>query len=277
MNKFKAASGFLLIFIFIYIRFLKERILGPINPQPSIGKIIGLILIISLYIYLIYRTLIPVKSENILQKITIKIAEIYKSLLLEAYITLNEILGKYYGIFLTQYFIPFWGNMHRQLHIYLIFFCKYFIPILIPIVFVIEVCIYKEIKYFPKIIILMFFYFLIDILWFISTHYANESLELYKKIFIIEEEKENGKKKITIKVNPNLSEIDYYNVSYKKNFEILAQEYIKIKNEYLPGFLNYPHLSNTKINKYKKSYLVIRYLLWIIGWITMLIYIINNN
>lgn len=264
LHKISLLFGILIITGFIYLRFIKKKTIGPIEIHFSIPLLIGILISILIYIFLLYKIFVPTQYESFFTVFLKKLHHFYKSSLIDTYIVF-----RYFGgaplMWLIKWLINFWLKIKILTHTSLITIIKYVFPNIIALVFMIEVCFFKTFTYFPLSLLLILPNICLDIFWFILLYEVQDDFKLIKSYFDIEESHDDTKFTIKQELTEDLFAIVQHNMT------LLIHKYINLRDNEIPFFSSYSALCEIKN---KKLYLFIRYFCWLIGWVGMLIYLL---
>jgi hypothetical protein len=282
MNKkqfFTIFAGILIFLYYFYLRFLRLRQTGPINPEFTWLSIILYIFSISLTVLaLITLTHLIILAVQDKKKMNAYIAGIIKKfknflqlftflreLIISAYDNLTIKIPKY-NIFLEGA-MNFWFNVSPYYR-YISIFGIYLPSLIVAISFFIDVVINKNFHYFPKILIIMLLPFCIRLLHWIVKR---ECFTFCSTLQTILDRTEISPNRFTFTVrpetqrtHPELCEIVMANLMY-----------------YLNRYDDY----SCKLEKYeifsqgwdeKLFFFILTSSIWIINWATMIIYMIKN-
>lgn len=262
-------SIIIIILTVFYYRFLKERAIGPIDTQLNGAKFIVYILLISFYVYSIYRMLYPPKKITYLVKLMAKINVWYMSSLQELYNILQDTLGPQY-VKKIDILLTLWVNIPLILHKILIYIIKIGIPLVIALAFLVEILIKKGIYHFPKFLWLLLLYFLLDFIWYMFIYYTQSFIALCEtSILKVRLDENNRIISIDMPDKTNLDEQIYLLV--QSQYVHFVHEYVVFKDEILPFLLQYKNFLNIQGKKHLQ---ILRQLIWLTSWTTLLLYMV---
>lgn len=274
-KQFLFIFGLLALSIWFFLRFIKERPYGEILLTFSLVKILSYALSIILAIFTIF-----VLINNIFSIITLENKE--KSKIVEKFLELSTFVKKMVEEFFDTFFariilrIP---KSEQIFNFFMFFFWKtrnYYrlivnIFIILPrcivsLSFFIDVVIYRNFYYFPKLVILLLIPFLLkSLIWFVNKHcsdfcYSMESL-------LDRKSEPNGS--YTFSIRPAALE-EYSELAHKimNNLEYFLRDY-----DVYTIIMDQIKVMDTSWPE-KVIFQIMNSILWIISWIFLIIYML---